>query len=334
MKKYVDNVINRRLGRVGKFYGKGSKSFLIVYNICGIKNKESSWYIECLKSILSQDFEDFHLAVSSYGNTDEQINNIHKEFGDRVSVWRYKHEPELSLSVNITFNATVRQCIKKFGEFNYYHFLDSGCKYTSNSILSDVYTVLEKNDYAMLALKTDNDFVNRFQAPVFDTQKPGEDFICPIGHAPNGHANFWTNEFRKTYNDCWSDVFMAYCSETTFSHQTAALHKKYVVLKDHIITHKKGIDGASITLDHRVNNKPWNNLYFNRDANNFINDKKAIKAGMGYEEIHNIMNHSPDAYDDNGNALYPDELIEVINKYWYLSKEEFDYDKIIEARGF
>ena len=63
-----------------------------------------------------------------------------------------------------------------------------------------------------------------------------------------------------------------------------------------------------------------------RDAMNFINDLDAIEAGMGYEECNNIMMHKKEAFDENGYAKYPEKLKEIIKKYWFLSKEEFDYN--------
>ena len=40
------------------------------------------------------------------------------------------------------------------------------------------------------------------------------------------------------------------------------------------------------------------------------------------------MMHSKDAYDRNENALHPEKLREVINKYFFLNNSELEYDEI------
>ena len=66
----------------------------------------------------------------------------------------------------------------------------------------------------------------------------------------------------------------------------------------------------------------------NELARDFINDPEAIEAGLGYEECNEIMIHDSTKYDENDNPKEPDSLIRMINKYFFLSKEELDYDKM------
>ena len=63
----------------------------------------------------------------------------------------------------------------------------------------------------------------------------------------------------------------------------------------------KALDGPSSSVSH-VSKKfknPWNNLLYERDALEFINDSEAVDCGLGYEECNNIMNHKKEAYDEN-----------------------------------
>jgi hypothetical protein len=92
----------------------------------------------------------------------------------------------------------------------------------------------------------------------------------------------------------------------------------------------KGIDGASSSQPHGspIYGNPWNNLLYGRDATNFIKDPDAIECGLGYEECNNIMIHRKEAYDESGCSLYPDKLQENINKHFFLSKEEINYEDI------
>ena len=43
---------------------------LVVYNTCGFGRSENvEWYIDCINSILNQDFDGFHVVLSSCGNS-------------------------------------------------------------------------------------------------------------------------------------------------------------------------------------------------------------------------------------------------------------------------
>ena len=126
------------------------------------------------------------------------------------------------------------------------------------------------------------------------------------------------------------DVFAAYCTESVYSFCSAAINKKWIIIKDIMVRHYPSMEGASASFSHHslVHKNTWNNLLFGRDALDFINDSEAISSGLGYEECQNIMMHKKDAYDEDGNAKYPDKLKQMINKHFILSKKEFDYDKI------
>ena len=101
-------------------------------------------------------------------------------------------------------------------------------------------------------------------------------------------------------------------------------------MADKQVNHHRSIDGASSGFNHHSpeNNNSWNNLLYGRDALDFINDKEAHSVGLGYEECNGILNHDVNAYDESGFAKYPDKLLEKVNKYFFLNKEELNYDKI------
>ena len=126
------------------------------------------------------------------------------------------------------------------------------------------------------------------------------------------------------------DIFKAYCTESTFSFLCAALKKKWVILKDVMVHHRKGVDGASVSVPHwsPTHNNPWNNLLYNRNALDFIKDEEAKNAGLGYEECNKIMVHREDRYDENGFSTMPDQLVAMINKHFFLNDEELDYNDI------
>lgn len=302
---------------------------LVVYNTCGIKNEQFIWYSQCIQSILDQNYKNIRVAVSSCMNSDYCINYLKNIFNDSIDIIRYK-DP---YTVNITFNKTVQEMVKKYGEFDGYFYIDSGVILNNlDTIKNGVDRLIEKK-YAMISFQTDTDTGYEplgFKQDSYTVQIREKDFIIPIGKACNLHAQIFDNTIYKFFdNKIIPDIFRAYCTESTFSFLCASLHKEWVIVKDLLLTHNKGVDGASIGQDHisRKHYNAWNNLLYNRNALDFINDKEAIRIGLGYEECNNIMNHNIEAYDNNF-AKYPEELREKILKYFYTSKEELDYSEI------
>ena len=307
------------------------RKMLVVYNTCGIKNNNTDWYIECINSFLDQDFDDYRIVLSSCLNSPECFSKVYDTFGNKIS-YCYHAEPH---TVNITFNKTVQECVNLFGEFESYLYVDSGCTFgEQKDVLSKTYNSFKNNDYGMLSLQVDTDTgfdQIGLEHEAGHVQIKEDNFIVPLGKACNAHVILYSNDFLKTFNNkIWPDVFAAYCTESTFSFLCSAIKKRWAILKNIEIEHQKSVDGASCSVPHwsPVHHNPWNNLLCGRDAREFINDPEAHASGLGYEECNDIMNHNPDAYDEDGFPKEPEKLIENINKYFFLNSEELDYDKI------
>tara|TARA_R110000824_G_scaffold115732_3_gene266886 strand:+ start:1386 stop:2345 length:960 start_codon:yes stop_codon:yes gene_type:complete len=312
---------------------KEERKILVVYNTCGINfNRDNTdWYIQCIDSLLNQDFEGFHVVLSSCLNSPECIRKLYSIFGNRIS-YSLVAEP---LTVNVTFNKAVQECVKSFGEFESYLYVDSGCTFNDQkNVLAEAYKSFKTNDYGMLALQIDNDTGYEQLGLDHDPKEiqiKGEDFIIPLGKACNAHVILYSNEILKTFNNkIWPDVFAAFCTESTFSFLCSTIKKRWAILKDIEVEHQKAVDGASCSVPHcsPLHKNPWNNLLFGRDAKDFINDPEAIEAGLGYEECNEIMMHDSTKYDENSYPKNSQKLIEVITKYFFLTKEELDYDNI------
>ena len=303
---------------------------LTVFNTCGIKKDNTEWYIKSIESILAQDFTDQRVVLSSCMNSMQSFRDVYSHFRDRIS-YCYYGEP---YTVNITFNKTVQESVKKFGEFDGYLYIDSGIMFNEKNVISNAYNLFKEGPYAFVTIQTDTDtgfdqigFKNNSN----QVQITDKDFVIPVGKACNLHSQIFSNEAFKTYNNkLMPDVFKAYCTESTFSFLCAALKKKWVILKDDMLHHKKGVDGASVSVPHwsPKHNNPWNNLLYNRDALDFIKDEEAISAGLGYEECNKIMVHRTDKYDKQGFSTVSDDLVAMINKYFFLSEQELNYDNI------
>jgi|TARA_R110002126_G_scaffold54499_10_gene147584 hypothetical protein len=339
---------------------------LLVYNTCGIlddkdrgrrsviSKKKILYYITAIKALINQDLDNYKVVVSMYKSSLECKKQLAKKFGNKIS---YIFYDKGALSVNHTFNKTIQLCVEKFGKFEGYLYIDSGVHFgpiktsvhpvygshdypTQNTtIVKKMYDLFKDGPYAMVDGQVDWDA--GFEQIGFDydsgppAQIQGENVIIPVGKAVNMHIKIYSHELYENYDRrVHPDVFAAFCSESVLSFLAAAIKKKWAVLADEIVHHFGCIeahDGSNSADFHKkspIYNNAWNNLLHGRNALDFINDQEAIDAGLGYEEINNIMMHKQDAFDEEGFAKNPEKLREIIMKYFFLTKEEFDYDKI------
>ena len=303
---------------------------LTIYNTCGINANRTDWYTKCLQSVIDQDYPDNKIVMSSCLNSEGCITAIKDKFQDLVDIVLFS-DPYI---VNTTCNRSIQLMVEKYGEFDAYLFLDSGVCFTDPQSISKAVESIKQNDYSMLTIQTDTD--TGFMPFGFSQDSPtaqitGEDFIIPLGHACNLHCQFFTNDIFKAFgNKIIPDVFAAYCTESTFPFLNASVGKKWGILKDVMAPHNKAVDGPSSSQPHisQSHGNPWNNLLYGRDAREFIDDPEAIQCGLGYEECGNVMNHNPEAYDKNDNALFPEELKSAILKYFFTNESDLDYNNI------
>ena len=306
---------------------------LLVYNTCGIRGDNTEHYIKCIRTFLNQKFDGLEIVLSSCKNSSQCIKEIYAAFGDKIS---YCLTPEL-YTVNVTFNNAVRQSVAKHGEFDSYLYVDSGCWFNDDDIVQKIYSCLRSGPHGIIALQVDNDEALNVLDPKFahtteDMQITGANYTIPIGKSINQHVHLFSSEiYKNCKGKIHPDIFAAHCSESVFNYIAAAASQRWVILADLQVNHLRSIDGASSGFSHHsaVHGNTWNNLLYGRNANDFINDPEAYEAGIGYEECNNIMNHNPDAYDENGFAKYPDKLLEKVNQYFFLTDKELNYDEIV-----
>lgn len=300
---------------------------LIVYNIFG-KRDNSAHYIKCVESILNSKIScGFKVVISACLSHPTILNKLFQHFGDKIG-YVVINKP---YTVNITFNKTVQECVKSMGEFNAYLYVDSGIDFIGNEYaIQAAYNLLTSEDRAMVSFQVENDHA-LYNVGINDFPLKDKNHVVPIGTACNGHSEMFSNHIYKKYNNkLIPDVFAAYCTESTYSFLCAGVGRRWVILGDYVLHHAKSVDGASSTSPHmsQVHLNTWNNLLFGRDARIFVNDQDAINSGLGYEECNSIMLHKKECYSDLGDCLNPDPLAVSINKYFYLTKEELDYDSI------
>ena len=313
---------------------------LLVYNICGLGNKPPlDYYINCIDSFLDQDFDDYRVLLSACKSDPQLVNDLYKKYKDTIS-YVYHHEIH---TVNTTFNKAIQEFVKEKGPAESYLYVDSGCSFYNpvtntldNTILKNTYNTFKKYNNSLISLQTDSDEALQTISPKYKYQSPdvqvvGDDLYVPLGHALNCHVTMFSNEMYEAYNNkLIPDVFRAHCTESTFRYLAAAVNTKWYVMKDQQVEHLKAVEGPSTGFYHvsKQNGTTWNNLLYERDALEFINNDTVRASGIGYEECNNILRYNPEAYDENDMPLDSENMKKLINKYFFLTKEELDYDNM------
>lgn len=149
-----------------------SKKVLVVYNICGIsRNENHEYYCQSLNSILAQDF-DFDLVVSGC-MTSPRVKSILQSRFNIFFNWIDSHQP-----LNVTFNHTVKECVRRFGSYDGYLYVDSGITFGNDrNVIKKMYDLKEKG-YCMVASRVDVD--DGFDAWKITWDKK-EDYVIPLG---------------------------------------------------------------------------------------------------------------------------------------------------------
>ena len=340
-----------------------NRKVLVVYNTCGIMRENADWYIQCIKNILNQRFDGFHVVVSSCMNSTNCIKKLYEVFGDKISYCFY---PEKN-TIQATFNKTVREIVNKYGEFEGYFYLDSGINFDNQqNILEEAYERLKTNKYAITTIQTDTDAAFNdllggyvgdekiedspraysewakkrggyaYETSFGDIQIREQDYVVPPGGTCNLHASLFSNEYWKTFDRrILPDVFVAFCVETVLIWSAKCLKRDWVIVKDLQVRHVKAIDApcAGFKTHSSKTGNYWDNLFCDRSALEWMNDPEAKRVGLGYHNHPNAplesrMQYDLSAFKEDGTAKYAEDLKKVLQKYFFLTKDEFDYDEI------
>ena len=303
-----------------------SDKFLVVYNTCELRQNNLFWYIDCLKNILNQNYDNFQVIVSGCKITNATKSALQKSFGKNIL---YNYMDDI-YPVNITFNKTVIEAAKRCGPFDGFVYVDSGVNVRNQTnCLQEIYNRSKTKQFGMLSLQASNDNGYPLILGLPDDHFfRGNDFIVPIGKCCNLHFQYFDNKLLEFYGKLMPDIFVAFCTESTFSFLNAALNLKWAIIKDIILDHFKSTDGATVGFDHRgPRGEFWNNLYGGADVHDLITNSLAIKYGLGYEEPEKIMMHNPNAYTEEGFAKYS-ELKFFIKENLFIKKDVLNYDDI------
>jgi hypothetical protein len=292
----------------------------VIFNTCGVSRRENvSHYISAINSILSQDFDNFHVVLSSCLNSPAVQNEMREEFGDRIS---YNFVNEL-VPVPVSFNHSIEKYVEHYGAAEGYLYVDSGCSFPDPQTLKKLYELHDSGPYGMTAALTNTDTgvwewfgygkfgndLDGIRAKLFEN---GEHFIIPVGKTINLHCQIFSESLRAFYGHCYPDIFAGQCSESVFHSVNAARRLKFVVHKDLVVDHKVSMDGASCGfLPHS-----W-----------VQRGNKAQKLGLAYELLQNILPPDLSQYDEEGLCKNSD-LADFIKERLFLQPHEFNYDSL------
>ena len=220
--------------------------------------------------------------------------------------------------------------------FAAYVYIDSGMNFADQTdVLSKGYNELVKNDYGILSIQASND--NGFEAWLgFKGFVTNENHVIPVGKACNSHIHIFSQAIFDGFDGrLQPDIFAAYCTESTFTFFAASVGKRWAILKDSIVEHDRGIDGASSGFSHvGLRQDPSNNLLGGLDMRKILSNPEAWKSGFGYEEINSVFLHNQAVYDDSGKHNDPERLRAFLSQNMFLSKEIIDYENMANYSFF
>lgn len=317
IKDYVSKLCSYiRSYNPGFIMDENKRKVLVIYNICGISGYENvPYYLSAISSILNQNFDGFHVVISSCMSTDYAKKILTDTFGNRITYnWIQDKLP-----LNVTFNDTVRRCVKSYGKFENYLYVDSGITFGSNlNVIKDLYELMNSDEYAMTTAQVDEDSGYLYWGVFL---KPGRDYLMPIGKTVNLHCQMFSHAIYENYqNKIMPDIFANHTSESVYTFINAAINKKWAISHKVKLHHESKMDGPSSGFLRE-------GLLFKSPMN--IRDicKTGHPYGFGYEEYVKICLHDPAKFDANGYAL-DKRLLPFIKQYVYLQDKDFDYKNI------
>ena len=313
-----------------KYNTASTKKILAVYNTCGISGKDNTdFYLQALDAIFQQDFIDFDVVMSSCLNTESTINRIREGFGSKININWTKD----ILPVNVTFNHSIVEQVKRFGEYDSYLFIDSDVIFQRTDDFLKLFNILKSGPHGVVSARTNTDMGLEWWFNTNTDKKLLEegDFVLPLGKAINSHCQIYSNEIFNTYGRILSDIFAAYCSESVMPFICAAIKKNWVLAKDVLVFHKHYMDESSSGFDPEgwrgSGNKHYDHPFKINSIMERVGSQTARRLGLGYEECDKIVMHDESQYDGNGFCIN-EELKNYIKENLYLKKDELDYDKI------
>ena len=296
---------------------------LAVLNICGISGRQNtSYYVDTIRSLLMQSSymeKNLHIAVSSCASLPETRLNLERSFGQYVTFnWIPGRYP-----LGVTFNDTVDQCVKHFGAFDGYLYIDSGVSLWGQwDLVKFMADWHRESKAAISAVMTSNDTGFEWWGIPYE---PGV-YTLPVGRAFNMHFQIFDEEWRKAYGRILPDLFASDTSESVFTFMAAGIKKKVQIHRSVSVLHCHSMDGASSGFRGKIvfpgvpGQKTLDQIY-----------AEGRELGFGYEECspEKKWMHDPGKFTaDTQEALDAPALRDFIAHELYVHPPIFDYNHI------
>ena len=312
-------------------------SILLVYNTCGIhqERQQPDFYLQRLEDLLNQKV-DARVVWSSCLNTNDVREKLKSHFQDRIS---YNFVDEI-LPVNVTFNSSVLNCVKHFGKFESYTYIDSGVSFIDHNTIQKLWDLMRHEPrIGMVCGQADTDS-GLFHLGL-DHIPEDVNLVIPVGKAMHPHVNMWHNDILNFYDRLIPDIFASFCTESTYTFIVAALQKWWVACGAASYKHWHEMEGASSGFQedriralteqqnkHQDGRGTWDHTFRSpKSMFEIISDPKAIEYGFGYEECAGVLMHNPLKYSEEGFCLNED-LKYFIKDNLYLKSNKLDYNNI------
>lgn len=321
-------------------------SLLVIYNACGLSGKEnSSYYIEHINTILNQDLEDVRVVFSGCLISKQTFKNVYAHFKDRIDYCMTNEK----LAVNQSFNLAVLKTVEEYGEFDGYMYVASDVKFTSDlNSLSRLHERILNTENGIVSpeIDVDNGYYWWFDFDesqnIWDVFGRDKDFTVPLGSTCNLHCAIFSNKLYKQYGRPLPDVFVSYCSESTFSFLVAGIGQRFVIANDVLCNH-----GVHQSNHHQLDGQTqvygagWDKVFpGSKSIKEIVESDEAKKCGFGHEEwvprfLHKMnvpddkvyLMHDPEQFDQNDFSI-DNRLRNFIKDNLFLSKEILNYDTI------
>jgi hypothetical protein len=327
------------------------KELLIIYNIFGIRYNEDAQideYKRALKSLfwhLDQYSKKDQVRVVLGGClvSDRCINELLEFFPGRLQAFSFADRH----TCQIVTNKVALECEKRYKEeYRGYFYLSSGLYFPKIEDwklferVEEHMNDLSKTGILQLQVNNDNGYHFLGFGP-FDWIRQidfSKDYKIGLGNCANFHAAVIHRSIRDYYGVPITDVHGMCGMESVLSYLSAALRRDYILMGDSTLHHARNSDsgGAMNLRGHAA--IPCQTQMFGRDKHDIARDDLAKEVGIGYypgRQSNNepdwngtILEHNLEKYDENIHALHPRNK-EVAKKYFFSSREELDYDKII-----
>jgi hypothetical protein len=314
------------------------RKLLVVYNTCGLSGREDpNQYVASISTLLAQKLDNVRIVMSDCVSSPDIRSAIQNVFKDKIS---YNFIDEV-LPVNVTFNHSVLQGIKRLGQFDGYMYVDFGILFPFDRQLNLLHDLLTSGPYGIVSAQTNND-TGYHQTLGIGTHVDDHSenwklfqnghYVLKVGQAVNAHAHVVSNKIQNFYKRSHSDIFAAYCSESVLSFFCAAVNTKWVIHKDVMVEHVRVVHSNSAGFSplqwQSQGNKPYEHPFMVDSVLDICN--KGYQYGLGYEECGDILLHDPSKFNDEGYSL-DSQLKHYIKNNLCLHPPLFDYNNIVST---